>query len=242
MTGEVECAAAFLAKLPAPGADGVAPRAAPECFGDPIADELLFSMLVWEASATRAEAGLRRLRAALVDYNELRVCLPDEVAQILGDRYPLARERGARVRSALNDVYRREHRVSLEVIRGLGKREARDYLASLDGVPEFVASRVALIAVASHTFPVDDRTVGALIEAGALPEGSTIEHAVSVLDRAVRAGEMESAFRALEAWLEDAPSRSKSHAAKPAKPAARRAKAPAGEPVEQPAPKKRKKA
>jgi hypothetical protein len=73
-----------------PGASGAAAMgngAAPAY--DPIAT-LVMSFLMWESTTDRAEAAYQRILESVVDFNELRVCMPQETVDIIGQRYPLA--------------------------------------------------------------------------------------------------------------------------------------------------------
>ena len=79
----------------------------------------------------------------------------------------------------------------------MSKREARAYLESLDGIPDFVAKRVLLTVLGGHCFPLDERLLGVLQEAGIL-DGESAEDASTKLERAIRAGESTSCFAALE--------------------------------------------
>ena len=143
----------------------------------------------------------------------MRVCLADELAGMIGERYPKAVERCARLRSALNELYRREHAVTLARAAGLGKREAREYLDSLEGMPPFVSARVALLALGGHAFPLDERIHQVLLEEGAVPADLRLPDAAGWLERQLRAGEALPAYLTLETWLNDRPP------PKPAKPA-----------------------
>jgi len=168
--------------------------------GDPIVQELLLSFLAWESGPARAEAALKRLVHAVVDYNELRVCLPDELVTIIGERYPRGLERCARMRSALNEVYRREHAVTLQPLTVMPKRDAWQYLASLEGVPGFVAARVTLLSLSGHAFPLDERLLGLLRDEKAAPPEVSVDEACGWLERQVHAGEAAPAYLAVEAW------------------------------------------
>ncbi len=176
-------------------------EAPPNPGGDAIVEQLLLAFLAWESCGTRAAASLKRLHSVVVDYNELRVCLPDEIAEACGDRDPRALERGARMKAALNDLYRREHGVTLAPLAALPKRDARLYLESLEGVPSYVAARVLLVSLGGHAFPVDVRIHAALCGAGGLPEGLDPEGAGAWLERHFRAGEAGEAFALVEAWV-----------------------------------------
>jgi hypothetical protein len=177
-----------------PAPDEPSPR--PE--DDPMVHELVRAFLMWDAPRAGVGAGLARLRSGVVDYNELRVCLPGELTALLGARYPNGGERCLRLRAALNEIFRRENGLVLAQLKDEPKRAARAYLDSLPGMVGFVAARVALVGCEAHAFPVD-RTLLALLEAGgAVEPGLDPDAASSRLERAVRAGEALLCYRRLE--------------------------------------------
>ncbi len=178
------------------------PPAVPEGH-DALVVEFVQSFLAWEAGTNRAEAALKRLLHAVVDYNELRVCLPDELARIIGERYPRALDRAARLRAALNDLYRREHAVTFQPLTVMPKRDARLYLDALDGIPPFVAARITLLTLGGHAFPVDDRILLALKEDQAAPPDLPLDGAESWLERQFRSGEAVGAYLLVEAWMNE---------------------------------------
>ena len=147
--------------------------------------------------------GDERIEQAVVDFNELRVCMPGELIRIIGERYPRVEERARRLRAALHAVYARQHRVGLENLNEMSKREARDYLESLDGTPRFVAARVTLLCLGGHAAPIDGRILRRLADRGATEASATPETASAMLERKVRAGEMLEAYSLLQAWSDD---------------------------------------
>lgn len=170
---------------------------------EPGVEELIFSMLVWDARTSQARDAIARLRAGVVDYNELRVCFPEEIRQLLGDRYPKAAERAARIRAALNDIYKREHRVTLQAVLSAGKRDARQYLETLDGVPSFAAARVFLSSCGGHAVPVDERIRDFLAEEGVIAASEDPESVSSWLERQLKAGEAGVAYASLQSAADD---------------------------------------
>ena len=185
---------------------------------DPLVDDLVISTLVWNATPTQANAALGRLREAASDYNELRICLPDEVESLLGPRYPLVAERTDRLLRMLNAVFASQHAMTLDVLRDTSKRDAKAFLDELNGILPFIAGRVFLLGLGGHAFPVDDRTAAALVELGLLEDDIDSAGASARCERALRAGEAAPAFRRLEAAMNQ----------KLAKPAAGRRKRAAG--------------
>lgn len=155
---------------------------------DPIA-VLVFSYLLWEASTEQACEAYGRLLEEIVDFNHLRVCLAHEVVAAIGQRYPRALERCQRLRATLNDIYRREHAVTLTSLESMGKRDIRAYVESLDGIVPFVAARLMMVGFDVHAVPVDDQLRALLIEAKVAADTVEVPELASWITRQVRAGE-----------------------------------------------------
>lgn len=185
-------------------AEAVSPGAPAPGEADPLL-ELVNAFLLWECNRQKAELAMKRIASAVVDVNELRVCFPDEIVSILGARYPRVEERAMRLRASLNDIYIREHAVTLSKLRAASKRDAWKYLSTLDGMPQFVAARVLLMALGGHAAPVDERLLARLIAEGVAEPDATIEQAAGILERAIKAGDSVESHQLLLAWAEDGP-------------------------------------
>lgn len=188
---------ALIKRLTTDAASAGATPEAPEG-ADPLVHELIFAFLVWEAGGEHAREALATFQGEFVDYNEVRIGMSDELADLLPKRYPLASERCQRLRAALNTVFRREHKLSLASLAEAPKRESRAYLDSLEGMTPFVAARVTLLGLGAHAFPVDQRLVGVLSGAGACEGDDSPESVASRLERHYRAGQAAPAYLALE--------------------------------------------
>lgn len=190
--------AGFLAALPS--ADPR--RASPIDPGaDPI-DELVWSMLLWDAPRSKAERAYRRVVGGVVDVNELRVCMPEEVVSLLGRGYPNVGERAERLLGTLHEVYQREHAVTLAPLRGANKRDARKYLESLNAAPQFASARVLLLGLGAHAVPLDARMFAGLREANAIEAEADEARAVSLLERAVKATDAVAVHVSMLEWVE----------------------------------------
>ncbi|XVJ58305.1 MAG: hypothetical protein HEQ23_02460 [Tepidisphaera sp.] len=167
-------------------------------------DHLVHSFMLWEATQTQAKAAVRRLQDAFVDANELRIALPHETARIVGERYPLAAERCVRLKATLQDLYRREHTLSLQSLIDAPKREARAFLESLDGMPPFVSARLFVISLAGHAAPADWKLVDLLVAHKAIPADHADPAAASAwLERQFRSGDAPAVLAALQAWSDE---------------------------------------
>jgi endonuclease III len=168
---------------------------------DPVA-VLVMSMLLYESNTTKAVAAYQKLRTAVVDFNELRVCMPQELTDCVGVRYPLASERCQRLRAALNDIFRREHDVKLAHLSGIGKREVKKYIESLDGITPYAAARVQLLCFDTHAMPADEQLRALLIGAAVIEDSLDVVEVGNWLTRYVKAGEGAAAHSAMQQWVD----------------------------------------
>ena len=122
--------------------------------GDPIM-QLLLGILSRDTPESKASEGLDRLRATVVDYNELRVIPPIELAETLGD-FPDARLKCEDISRALNAIFALEHTVSLERLSGMSRKEAQTYLDKIDGLEAYTRARIRLLGVRQHAIPLDE--------------------------------------------------------------------------------------
>jgi endonuclease III len=166
-------------------------------------EEFVYSYLLWEAPASKADAAYRRLTHHIVDLNELRVCRPPEIISVLGKSYPLVEERAMRLKASLQEVYLREFAVNLDKCAALSKRDARRYLDTLDGMPPFVAARVVLLRLGGHAIPVDDKLLCRLVARGVVEPDYDCSKAEGVLERHVKADDAIVIHRTLQAWSDD---------------------------------------
>lgn len=180
------------ARLPASGFEGYEPACA----------MLVYSFLLWESTPKQAAAAYERLGASVIDLNDLRVAMPSEIAEIAGIRDGVAAERAERLRAVLNDIFGREHLVSLSRLESVSKREVREYLDALEGMPPFVAARVVLFGFGGHAVPLDRRLQQLLTGEGVLPSKLPVDEAERWLERQIRATDAVDIVLLLESWRE----------------------------------------
>jgi len=168
-------------------------------------EQLVYGFLLWESTTARANAAYKRLADTFVDFNDLRVAKPRHITEALGKTYPLAEERAVRLLAALNEIYIREYEVSLENALSGGKREAKKYIDSLEGMTPFVSARITLYGAGVHAVPVDQRVLDMLIAQGVFEEGTTVDDACATLDRAVRAADGKSVADKLQSMSDAGP-------------------------------------
>ncbi|MFG0257353.1 MAG: hypothetical protein ACF8GE_05570 [Phycisphaerales bacterium JB043] len=168
---------------------------------DPIR-EFVWSLLLWDSTRVKASRAMERIDHHVVDYNELRISLPDEVQEVLGKRYPRCEDRSFIIQKSLNAIFLSQNDVSLEGLVKMPKREARKALESFDATPPYVAARVMLLALGGHAIPIDDAMHERLLGEGVLEEGTDLKKAISLFERVVKAGDGHRVHAGMLKWIE----------------------------------------
>jgi len=137
----------------------------------------------------KAERALRKLLDAMVDWNEIRISSPREVIRAVGNTITDGQIRGGQLINALQSVFQRENCLSLDRLKGMGRREARQYLEELDGVDEYAVASVLLWGLGGHAIPVDDALLNALRGADLVHQSATRAEVQAFLERHVSASE-----------------------------------------------------
>lgn len=123
---------------------------------------LALGVLGVHTNESLTERALTKLCTDMAGWNEIRVSSPHEVRTALGGTFPSAMERAQLLVRALQSVFDREHRMSLDRLRNVGRREARQYLENLSGVDAYAVAYVILQGLGGHAIPVNDRLLKAL--------------------------------------------------------------------------------
>jgi len=110
------------------------------------------------AGCSDAEAArtLQKLLTIFVDWNDIRVSRAFELGRALDDASPAMQKRCHQLITALNSVYRLENKSSLDRLKNLGRREARQFLEKLPGMDEHAVAAVFLWSLGGHAIPVSD--------------------------------------------------------------------------------------
>lgn len=170
---------------------------------DPVA-VLVHSWLLWESSSSQAAVAMDRLLEQRVDFNELRVSLPHEVAAIVGKRYPRVEERLHGIRRTLHDLFLRRHELSFAYLAEKGKRDIKAEIETLDGITPFVSARLLRIAFDVHAMPADDQLSALLHEHDVIDEPVEPDELAGWLSTAVKADEAVGAMASLQAAVDAA--------------------------------------
>ena len=159
--------------------------------GDPIRC-LALGVLGSDNGPSRAERELNRALDVVVDWNEIRVSNAQEVSHLLGDSSAESLKRCQNLIDALQSIYDRENKLSLDRLRTLGRREAKQYLESLKGVDEYAVAYVMLWSFGGHAIPVWNNVLDALREADLVHPTATRAEIQAFLERNVSAADAKA--------------------------------------------------
>ena len=158
---------------------------------------LVRGAMSFDVSDARAEEAMRMIDREFVDLNELRVATDLEIQELLGTRYPAIEKRVAMITQSLNNIFEREHTMSLDRLKTISRRDARQFLRELPEIHPFVEAYVMLFAFDGHAIPIDDAMVTYLKEEEILEDSAAIEDAQRFLEHQLKAEECYELYSVL---------------------------------------------
>lgn len=129
------------------------PKVERPTYEDP-AEALICGIISERLSEGATSRALREIRTAFVDWNDLRVARVGEVAEALGSNRSVGRDTAMALTTALQGIFDEQHRISLAILKKLGKRPAKQGLEKLPGVSRFVVNYCMLTSMEAHAVPL----------------------------------------------------------------------------------------
>jgi hypothetical protein len=155
---------------------------------------LVRGAMSYDVSDARAEEAMRLIDREFVDLNELRVATDLEIQELLGARYPEIEKRVAMITQALNNIFEREHTLSLERLRTISRRDARQFLRELPEMHPFIESYVMLVSFDGQAFPMDEEFLAYLKEQGAVDESATVQDSQKFIEHQLKPEECRDLY------------------------------------------------
>jgi hypothetical protein len=165
--------------------------------------QMILGIFSRDVPESKAREALDRLRALVVDYNELRVVPPIEMSELVG-ALPQARMKCEDLSRALNKIFSHEHEVSLDRLSGAPRKEVVEYLDSIDGLDAYSRARVRLLGLQRHAVPLDEAMWAYSRREQIVDRKCPLEEAQAFLERRIPEGEALEFVALLEkqAWAE----------------------------------------
>jgi endonuclease III len=129
------------------------PKVQPVTHDDPV-EALVYSVVSENLTARAAQAAMKRLTENFVDFNDLRVSRSEEIVEALGENAPETKQIASSLTRVLAAVFNRYHTLSLEALKKLGKRPAKQVLEQMDGTSRFIVNYCMLTALHGHAIPL----------------------------------------------------------------------------------------
>lgn len=125
---------------------------------NPLYDEplqaVVYGIISENASQKEADAAFKRISENFVDLNDLRVSLTEEIVEALGADTPATRDTALLLVGALRFVFDKYNAVSMELLKKMGKRLARQALEKMGFASSFVVDYCMLTSLRGHAIPL----------------------------------------------------------------------------------------
>lgn len=165
-------------------------RAHPEVektsYEDPV-EALIRGIISERMNESAAQRAVREINKAFVDLNDLRVSRVEEIAEALGRNATGCRETALALTSALRGIFDEHHRISLQTLKKLGKKPARQDLEKIEGISRFAVNYCLLTALDVHAIPLTEAMVNYLKTNGIIEGNADPEELDGFLTRCVAA-------------------------------------------------------
>lgn len=165
---------------------------------------LVRGAMTFDVPDSRANDAMKAINREFVDLNELRVATDLEIQELLGQRYPEIEKRVAMITLSLNNIFEREHTLSLDRLKAVSKKDARQFLHELPEIHPFVEAYVMLIAFDGTAVPLDTEMLSVLRDEEIVEDDITPEEAQKFVEHNVKADECYDLYACLRRFAYDA--------------------------------------
>ncbi len=129
------------------------PKVQKVIYDEPV-DAIVYAIIATELSDKAVESAIKRFADYFVDLNDLRVSRTEEIVEMLGEDKPVTRNIALTITTVLRAVFNEYHKVSLEKLKKIGKRPARQILEKMEGISRFVVDYCMLTSLQGHAIPL----------------------------------------------------------------------------------------
>jgi 3-methyladenine DNA glycosylase/8-oxoguanine DNA glycosylase len=134
------------------------PKVKKVVYDDP-ADAVVYAILGENMSGPAAESAIKKFAGYFIDLNDLRVSQAEEILEVLGQDTRNTKNIPSTLTKALRAIFDEYDNVSLEALKKLGKRPARQVLEKMDGFSRFAVNYCMLTSLQSHAVPLTERMI-----------------------------------------------------------------------------------
>jgi hypothetical protein len=162
-----------------------------------VTSELILGCLSEYNTENKARAALNKLRNHFVDINELRVSKSSEVIKVIGKNTVEARPTAERILQVLRQAFTQKHTMDLESLHQLGKREAKTFFESMEGITPYVVARVMMRGLDGHAFPLHESMLKMLRAEEVVDPQASPEEVQGFLERQITSARIHKVYTLL---------------------------------------------
>jgi endonuclease III len=126
---------------------------------DKVIDSVVYAVISAEMSEKSADSVVRKFTDYFVDWNDLRVSRTEEIVEVIGKDSSNAADVASGLTTVLNNIFNVFHQVSLEILKKMGKRPARQALEKIEGISRFAVDYCMLTALGGHAIPLTENMI-----------------------------------------------------------------------------------
>lgn len=115
---------------------------------------VVYAIMSENMSEKATESAFRRFADCFVDLNDLRVSRADEIIEMLGEDTSVTMDIASTITRVLSGIFNEYNKVSLESLKKIGKRPAKQVLEKIDGISRFVVDYCMLTSLRGHAIPL----------------------------------------------------------------------------------------
>jgi endonuclease III len=150
---------------------------------------LVRGTMSYDVTDARADEAMVAIEREYVDLNELRVATELEMQDMLGSRYPDIEKRVFLITTALNAIFEKEATLSLERLKTISKKDARQFLRDLPGMSPFSEAYVMTFAFDGSAFPLDGNMADYVKEHDAADPEASVEEVQKFIEHNLKSEE-----------------------------------------------------
>ena len=124
-----------------------------------VVDAIVYAIISADLSNKATGSAFKRFADYFVDRNDLRVSRVEEIIEALGKDTPATRNIASTITKALQGIFDQYHKVSLETLKKIGKRPAKQALEKIDGITHFVVDYCMLTSLRGHAIPLTQQMI-----------------------------------------------------------------------------------
>ena len=132
------------------------PRVEKVVYDEPT-EALVYAIVSEHMSEPAARAAAKRFEDYFVDFNDIRVSRPEEITEALGAETRVARDTALVLLRVLGAIFTKYNTASLEALRKVSKRQAKQVLVKLDGTSRFAVNYCMLTSLQGHGIALTEK-------------------------------------------------------------------------------------